>query len=223
MDVPIISPAVKDFAELRARMVREQLAARGIRDASVLEAMGRVERHRFVPAELASQAYDDNPLPIGEGQTISQPYIVAFMTEAVHPHPAMRALEIGTGSGYQAAILGELVSEVDTVEILPGAAGRAAALLAELGYGNVRVHVGDGFAGWMDRAPFDAILVAAAPSEIPPPLLAQLAPGGRLVIPIGDFSQDLVLVEKRDDGRIVREALLSVRFVPMTGEARRRG
>ena len=208
-----------EMAELRSEMVRAQLAARDIVDPEVLDAMGRVERHRFVPPELEVRAYDDRPLPIGEEQTISQPYIVAFMTQAIGPKPDMRVLEIGTGSGYQAAILGELVAEVFTIEIVEPLGERARGLLAELGYENVHVRIGDGFRGWPEEAPFDAIVVTAAPAEIPPPLLEQLAPGGRLVIPVGEAWQELILVEKAEDGTLRRSSILPVRFVPMTGEA----
>lgn len=216
----LAAPA-EDHARARERMVRIQLAGRDITDAGVLAAMGKVERHRFVPAAEQAAAYDDRPLPIGDGQTISQPYVVATMTQAVRPRKGMKVLEIGTGSGYQAAVLAELVGQVYTIEIVPALGKRAEMLLTTLGYANVHVRVGDGFKGWPEEAPFDAIVVTAAPSEIPPPLLAQLAVGGRLVIPVGETWQELVLVEKKDGGKLERTTLYPVRFVPMTGEAQR--
>jgi protein-L-isoaspartate(D-aspartate) O-methyltransferase len=209
------------LAAARARMVSDQLAARGIRDARVLDAMRSVERHRFVPEAERGEAYDDHPLPIGDGQTISQPYIVALMTELALVRPDARVLEIGTGSGYQAAVLSLLAREVWTIEIVEPLAREAADRLARLGYRNVTVRAGDGYGGWPEKAPFDAILVTAAPPEIPAPLLAQLAVGGRLVAPVGDLSQDLVVVERTLSGNRTRR-VAPVRFVPMTGEAQRR-
>lgn len=203
----------------RETMVEQQIAARGVADKGVLAAMRRVPRHRFVPEALVDAAYDDRPLPIGHRQTISQPYIVALMTELVRPEAHKRALDVGTGSGYQAAVLAELVERVDSIDIVCPLADSARALLDELGYTNVTVRCGDGFAGIPERAPFDIIVVAAAPREIPPPLLEQLAVGGRLVIPVGDVAQELVLVEKRADGTLRREVIAPVRFVPMTGRA----
>jgi protein-L-isoaspartate(D-aspartate) O-methyltransferase len=202
----------------REAMVQRQIASRGIRDERVLAALNAVPRHRFVPAVLQDEAYRDSPLPIGHGQTISQPYIVALMTELIRPQPGMRVLEIGTGSGYQAAVLAEIVSEVYTIEIVAPLGQAAAALLSDLGYDNVHTRIGDGFDGWPDEAPFDAIVVTAAPAEIPRPLLDQLAPGGRLVIPVGRGSQDLVLVTRTADG-LDRKSVIPVRFVPMTGKA----
>lgn len=199
-------------------MVEEQIRARGIRDEAVLEAMRRVPRHRFVPEDLAESAYRDHPLPIGHGQTISQPYVVAFMSEAAEVRPGDRVLEVGTGSGYQAAVLAEMGAEVFTIEILPPLAERARRALEQCGYRNVHVRVGDGFRGWPEKAPFDAIVVTAAPKEIPPPLLEQLAVGGRLVIPVGERKQHIVRVRRTPEG-LERERLLPVRFVPMTGEA----
>ena len=202
----------------RDEMVDRQIAARGVRDARVLAALRRVPRHRFVPPELASESYDDRPLPIGHRQTISQPYIVAAMSEAIRPEPDDRVLEIGTGSGYQAAVLAELVAEVYTIEIVAPLGDEARRTLEALGYRNVKVRIGDGFAGWPEAAPFDAIVVTAAPEVIPPPLLEQLAPGGRLVIPVGDAWQELRLVTKTPSG-FETETLMPVRFVPMTGRA----
>ena len=211
------------MAEQQA-MVQQQLRARDIEDPAVLAAMGKVPRHAFVPRGFRGEAYDDHPVPIGLGQTISQPYIVACMTQAIRPRPGMRVLEVGTGSGYQAAVLAEVAGPsgaVFSVEILEDLARRATATLAALGYGNVRVRAGDGWEGWVEHAPYDAILLTAAPLEIPPPLLEQLAPGGVLVAPLGEGVQDLVRVTRTADG-LRREVLLGVRFVPMTGRAQGR-
>jgi protein-L-isoaspartate(D-aspartate) O-methyltransferase len=203
----------------RKRMVEQQLSQRDIRDERVLSAMSQVERHRFVPDELVAEAYDDNPLPIGYGQTISQPYIVALMTQLVRPKSTDRVLEIGTGCGYQSAVLAELVKEVYSIEIVEPLAVQARQRLADLDYRNVHVRAGDGFQGWKEHAPFDVILVAAAPAEIPPPLLDQLAIGGRLIIPVGVGAQQLKLVEKLPNGQFRESIVADVRFVPMTGEA----
>lgn len=208
-------------AERRLAMVEDQIRARGIRSPSVLQALRVVPRHRFVPPEQRASAYEDGPVALASGQTVSQPYIVALMTELIRPQRTMKVLEVGTGSGYQAAILAECVGDVYTLEILPDLAASAAALLHELGYRNVHVRVGDGYDGWPEAAPFDAILATAAPEEIPDPLLAQLAVGGALVIPVGSGSQDLVIVT-REDSSYRREVVAPVRFVPMTGKARRR-
>lgn len=212
----------RSWAAARERMVREQVAApsRGVRDLRVLRAMRRVPRHRFVPVALREAAYEDGPLPIGFGQTISQPFVVAFMTEQLHCRPTDRVLEIGTGSGYQAAVLAEIVAKVYTIEIVEPLAQRATATLAELGYQNVHVRAGDGYAGWSEAAPFDAIIVTCAPEQIPAALIAQLKDGGRMIIPVGPSGdQQLVLLRKRG-GQIRRQAVLPVRFVPMTGRAR---
>jgi len=183
----------------------------------VLNAMARVPRHEFIPATLAAQAYANRPLPIGEGQTISQPFIVALMTELARPGPAGRVLEVGTGSGYQAAVLAELAGEVYTIEIVEPLARRAGETLRRLGYKNIQTRVGDGYKGWPERAPFDAIVVTAAPDHVPPALVEQLAPGGRLVIPVGPQSavQELLVIEKLPDGRTVETRKLPVRFVPL--------
>jgi protein-L-isoaspartate(D-aspartate) O-methyltransferase len=223
---PDLSPD-DPFSLLRSEMVRKQIEARGVEDVAVLQAMRRVPRHCFVPASLLGQAYDDHALPIGEGQTISQPYIVGLMTELLAPEPDDRVLEIGTGSGYQAAVLAELCCEVYSIEILPALGRRAATLLEELGYADVHLHIGDGYRGWPEAAPFDGILVTAAPDHVPQPLLAQLAPGGRLVIPVGEGPQWLEVHTRGPDdaaGNAVfeYEVKIAVRFVPMTGEARRR-
>ena len=217
------APSDGGFDAARRAMVDEQLAARDIRDPRVLAAMVKVPRHRFVSEELARYAYRDAPLPIGHGQTISQPYIVAFMTQALALDGHERVLEVGTGSGYQAAILGECAREVFTIEIVSELADRARRLLEDLGCANVHVRVGDGYAGWPDAGPFDAILVAAAPDHVPQPLVEQLAIGGRMVVPVGPASkgsQELVLIEKTSQG-ILQSSLLPVQFVPMTGQATR--
>ncbi len=203
----------------RREMVEGQLRERGIRSQAVLIAMGKVPRHRFVPWYLRELAYRDDPLPIGKGQTISQPYIVALMTELIEPKKEMRVLEIGTGSGYQAAVLAECVGEVDTIEIVPELGRAAASLLRELGYSSVHARIGDGYEGWPERAPFDAIVLTAAPPEhIPGPLLDQLKIGGRLVAPVGRGDQDLVRITRTEKG-FTREVIVPVRFVPMTGKA----
>ncbi|MBW2493571.1 MAG: protein-L-isoaspartate(D-aspartate) O-methyltransferase [Deltaproteobacteria bacterium] len=201
-------------------MVRRQIAARDVRNPQVLDAMRAVPRHRFVPPASRDRAYLDRPLPIGYGQTISQPYIVAAMTELLHPESTDRVLEIGTGSGYQAAVVSRLVAKVYTIEIVPELAESAAKTLAELGYANIEVTAGDGYRGIPKQAPFDGILVTAAPEEIPAPLIEQLAVGGRMVIPVGDFYQQLTVVEKTEKG-ISKRTVFPVRFVPMTGEATR--
>jgi protein-L-isoaspartate(D-aspartate) O-methyltransferase len=200
-------------------MVQSQLADRDIRDARVLAAMAKVPRHEFVPESLRDQAYEDRPLPIGHAQTISQPYIVAFMTERLTPAPTERVLEIGTGSGYQAAVLAELVSEVYSIEILEPLHQQARATLERLGYRNVHLKCGDGYRGWNEHAPFDAIIVTCAPDHVPKPLTDQLKEGGRMIVPVGESNnQELVLLEKHE-GNLRRTAVLPVRFVPMTGEA----
>jgi protein-L-isoaspartate(D-aspartate) O-methyltransferase len=200
------------------RMVREQIEQRGVSDPRVLAAMRTVPRDEFVPEVSRDQAWDDTALPIGHGQTISQPFIVAFMTEALAPEPHHRVLEIGTGCGYQAAVLSLLVQEVFTIEIVPGLAGEAAQRLARLGFENIHVRCGDGHRGWPEHAPFDAIIVACAPEEIPAALVEQLAEGGRMIIPVGGAgAQELVLLEKHD-GMLSRQRVMQVRFVPMTGE-----
>jgi protein-L-isoaspartate(D-aspartate) O-methyltransferase len=207
------------LAAKRKAMVSSQIEARGIRDPLVLKAMSEVPRHLFVPAGLVDAAYEDNPLPIGEGQTISQPYIVALMTGSLKLKGGEKVLEVGTGSGYQAAVLGRIAGSVFTIEIHPGLARRAAETLKRLGFANVRVRPGDGFFGWPEEAPFDAIVVTAAAPKVPPPLFAQLAEGGRLVLPLGAAAavQRLTVVTKRN-GQPWVESTLDVRFVPMTGE-----
>lgn len=205
----------QDYSALRQAMVEKQLKARGIKSELVLAAMRNVERHRFVPKNISSQAYDDTPLPIGEGQTISQPYIVAFMTEALNVKPTDKVLEIGTGSGYQAAILAQLCMEVYTIELEPALGKRADSLLKQLNYSNVFVRIGDGYRGWPEAAPFDAIMVTCSPSHIPKPLEEQLKEGGRMIIPVGEQSvQELVLVTK-ENGKLKKQHRLPVLFVPM--------
>jgi protein-L-isoaspartate(D-aspartate) O-methyltransferase len=207
------------FARARQEMVASQIAARGIRDPRTLAAMRKVPRHRFVPTASMSQAYEDYPLPIGFAQTISQPYIVAFMTEALGLQGGETVLEGGTGSGYQAAVLAEIAARVHTIEIVAPLAEAAGALLKRLDYANVEVRAGDGYLGWPQAAPFDAIMVTAAAPRIPEPLKEQLKDGGRLVLPVGDDWQELVVVTRRG-GRFEEKRVLPVRFVPMTGKVR---
>jgi protein-L-isoaspartate(D-aspartate) O-methyltransferase len=206
------------LAAERESMVTTQIERRGVKNPRVLAAMRSVPRHLFTPPERRGEAYGDFPLPIGEGQTISQPYIVALMTELLELKPDSRVLEIGTGSGYQAAVLSKLAAEVYSIEIVESLAESSGKLLAELGYDNVEIKCGDGFFGWPDKAPFDGIIVTAAPEKAPQPLLDQLADGGLLVIPEGKFLQELVVYEKRME-KMNRREVLSVRFVPMTGRA----
>jgi len=207
------------FARAREEMVATQIASRGVRDPLTLAAMRKVARHLFVPPALAGQAYEDHPLPIGHGQTISQPYIVAFMTEALGLKGGEKVLEVGTGSGYQAAVLAEIASRVYTIEIVEPLAREAAALLEKLGLANVEVRAGDGYLGWPEAAPFDAIVVTAAAPRVPEPLKQQLKVGGRIILPVGDEWQELVVVTRRDD-RFEERQVLPVRFVPMTGKVR---
>lgn len=205
-----------DFRSMRENMVVRQIMARGVEDPAVLEAMQKVPRHLFVPASMKSLAYTDSPLLIGHGQTISQPYIVAYMTEQLGLKKSDKVLEIGTGSGYQAAVLAEISDSVYTIEIVEQLADRAAELLQELGY-RIHCRAGDGYLGWPEAAPFDAIIITAAPPEIPEPLIRQLAPGGRMIVPVGVGYQELVLVVKDAKGKIQKKRLIPVRFVPMTG------
>jgi len=203
--------------KMREKMVETQIKARGVKEPHVVSAMLKVDRHLFVPKELQNSAYTDQPLPIGEGQTISQPYIVALMTELLELKGGEKVLEIGTGSGYQAAILAELVKEVYTIEIIEALATSAKKLLLQLGYQNITVKAGDGYLGWPEVSPFDAIIVTAAPDHIPKPLLEQLKEGGRMVVPVGTYSQVLKKIVKRS-GRIETSDIVPVVFVPMTGE-----
>jgi protein-L-isoaspartate(D-aspartate) O-methyltransferase len=207
----------EQFEEQRRRMVERQIRARGITDRAVLEAMLKVPRHRFVPAENAQLAYQDHPLPIGKEQTISQPYIVAYMSEAVEITKNEKVLEIGTGSGYQAAILGELAREVYTIEIIPELAERARRTLSELGYKNVHVKTGNGYEGWAEHAPYDGIVVTAAPDEVPKALVDQLAISGKMVIPVGVLDQEMMIITRTPQG-VIEKRTIPVRFVPMTGK-----
>jgi protein-L-isoaspartate(D-aspartate) O-methyltransferase len=219
---PSALPSAEDpYADLRLAMVSQQIEARGVKDANVLQVMRSVPRHRFVPADKIAAAYEDHPLPIGYGQTISQPYIVALMTEALKIKPGDRVLEIGTGSGYQAAILAELGAEVYSVEILPELAQQAAERLRSLGYDNLQVRNADGYLGWQEHAPYDAIIVTAAPDHLPQPLVSQLGDGGRMIVPIGPQGavQTLWLFEK-SGGDLQASNLGEVLFVPLTGSGR---
>ena len=206
-----------NFDRLRKLMIKNQLQSRGIRDDAVLEVMRSVERHNFVPENYRDRAYSDGPLPIGHGQTISQPYIVAFMTEQLQVSSQHKVLEIGTGSGYQAAILGELAKHVFTIEIIPELAEGAKNILNHLSYKNITVRAGDGYKGWPEEAPFERIMVTAAPTEVPQTLVDQLAPGGRMILPVGAqfLVQYLWVIEKDDQGTVTKEKILPVRFVPM--------
>ena len=207
------------YDRARGRMVADQIAAREVRDPRTLQAMRKVPRHLFVPAASASQAYEDYPLPIGHGQTISQPYIVAFMTEALGLKGGETVLEVGTGSGYQSAVLSEIAARVYTIEIVAALAEEARARLARLGYATVEVRAGDGYLGWPEKGPFDAIMVTAAAPRIPEPLKEQLRDGGRLILPVGDESQELIVVTRRG-AAFEERRVLPVRFVPMTGKVR---
>lgn len=210
-----------DYASERAQMVSRQIAGRDVRDERVLAAMRKVPRHEFVPDSEKRSAYLDTPLPIGEGQTISQPYIVALMTELARPAGDHRVLEVGTGSGYQAAVLAELVDHVYSIEIESSLARRASEVLQRLGYKNVTVRAGDGYAGWVEQAPFDIIVITAAPDHVPEPLIAQLKPGGRMVVPVGPIAatQQLRVLEKHANGKVTSTAVAPVRFVPLRRRA----
>jgi protein-L-isoaspartate(D-aspartate) O-methyltransferase len=221
---PLLAAPGDFFLAKRLLMVEQDIRGRGVADRRVLAVMEKVPRHLFVDARQRDRAYADHPLPIGEGQTISQPYVVALMTEALRLNPSDRVLEIGTGSGYQAAVLAGLVQEVYSIEIRKGLAEQAAARLSELGYGNVRVKYGDGYFGWEEHAPFDAIIITAAANHIPPPLVRQLREGGRLILPLGStvFYQTLTLVTKKPGGELAVEQMGPVNFVPMTGETQKK-
>jgi len=210
------------WAGARRAMVEQQIRERGVRQPAVLDAMETVPRHLFIPPEHRDQAYSDAPLPIGRGQTISQPYIVALMTELLDLDKGDKVLEIGTGSGYHAAVLSRVAGEVYTIEILDDLARQAKSTLEQLGYGNVHVRNGDGYKGWPEAAPFDAIILTAAPQKIPQPLLDQLKVGGRMVVPVGSFVQDLLLITKTAHG-YEKRTVAPVRFVPMTGEVQKPG
>ena len=205
---------IDQFEIERQEMVEYQIRARGIQDERVLAAMSKVPRHKFVESPWKDFAYRDRPLPIGHKQTISQPYIVAYMSETAEISPDAKVLEIGTGCGYQAAILGEIAKEVYSIEIIPELASRARHILAQLGYENIEVKTGDGYQGWAEHAPYDAIIVTAAPEKIPQPLIEQLAANGKMVIPVGGWYQDIMVLTKTED-RIIKEKTIPVRFVPM--------
>jgi protein-L-isoaspartate(D-aspartate) O-methyltransferase len=209
-----ITCAQADWEAMREQMVNAQIRARDVRHPAVLQAMMRVPRHRFVPDAMRPYAYEDRPLPIGNGQTISQPYIVAYMTEVLQLEPAHRVLEIGTGSGYQAAVLAEIAKQVYSIEIVPELADRARRALAETGYRNVDVRTGDGYVGWPEHAPFDRIIATAAPPDIPKPLVDQLAVGGIMVVPVGTGYQEIVIISKTAQG-VTQKRTIEVRFVPM--------
>lgn len=222
--VHIFSPvqearAQNDHQQKREQMVEKQIRARGITDPDILDAFLQVERHWFVPEELKEMAYNDSPLPIGEGQTISQPYVVAFMTQHLQIKPSQKVLEIGTGSGYQTAILAELKAEVYSIEIIENLALKAEEILNSIGYTNIHLNIGDGYQGWAEFAPYDAIIVTCAPSKIPEPLIEQLSDNGKMIIPVGERGsvQELILLEKKK-GRIKQKGILPVRFVPMINE-----
>ena len=202
----------------REQMVEEQIQRRGITNDNVIAAMKSVQRHLFVPQDLVDRAYEDNPLPIGLNQTISQPFVVAYMTEMAALTEEAKVLEIGTGSGYQTAVLAEIASEVFSIEILPELAISSRNLLDDLGYRNLTIKSGDGYQGWPEETPFDAIIVTAAPNHVPPALIEQLAVGGKLVIPVGQIQQEMTIITKTDNGTSTVQTL-PVRFVPMTGEA----
>ena len=216
---PLGSAAGDEFAAARERLVRERVQPAGVSDSRVLDAIRNTPRHEFIPRRLWDRAYFDMALPIGDAQTISSPFTVASMTEAIDPQPTDKVLEIGTGSGYQAAVLSPLVAEVYTIEIVEPLGQQATKRLAHLGYENVDVRIGDGYYGWPEAAPFDVIIVTAVAGHIPPPLLKQLKPGGRMVLPVGTrfTTQQLVLVHKRADGRVTTRQMLPVAFVPLTG------
>jgi protein-L-isoaspartate(D-aspartate) O-methyltransferase len=215
---PANVPAL-DFAAERERMVRQQVAMRGVNETRLLAAMRKVPRHQFVPEAVRHLAYTDQPLPIGYDQTISQPFIVAFMTEKLQLRPTDRVLEIGTGSGYQAAILAELAREVYTIEIVAPLGERAQGTLQRLGYKNVHVKIGDGYQGWPEEAPFEAVIVTCAPEHVPRPLIDQTREGGRVIIPVGAAGSQLLYLLEKKAGRLQQRAVLPVRFVPMTGSA----
>ncbi|MEN8119196.1 MAG: protein-L-isoaspartate(D-aspartate) O-methyltransferase [Bacteroidota bacterium] len=208
----------QDYIKLREKMVENQIKRRGVSDEKVLAAMNAVERHLFVPKEYVNNAYEDSPLPIGEGQTISQPYIVAFMTEILNLDKTKKVLEIGTGSGYQAAVLSEVAGKVYSIELIESLGKHAKALLKKLAYNNVEVKIGDGYQGWKEHAPYDAIIVTCSPTHVPEKLKEQLAEGGLMIIPVGPrYAQELVLLKKKN-GKIKQTEVIAVRFVPMKDE-----
>ena len=220
----IFAQNYKDYDELREAMVKTQIESRGVKDEDILSVMQDVPRHLFIDESLWPKAYSDGPLPIGHGQTISQPYIVAFMTELLRPDTHHMVLEIGTGSGYQAAVLAKLVHHVYTIEIVPELGRNAKMVLKRLSYDNISVRVGDGYKGWPEEEPFDRIIVTAAPEKVPEALIDQLKPGGRMVLPVGPrwWGQDLLVIEKDERGKVVRKNTIPVRFVPMIRQEERK-
>ena len=220
----IFAQNYKDYEELRKAMVKTQIESHGVKDEDILSVMQNVPRHLFIDESLWPKAYSDGPLPIGHGQTISQPYIVAFMTELLRPDSHHMVLEIGTGSGYQAAVLAKLVHHVYTIEIVPELGHDAKTALKRLGYDNISVRVGDGYKGWPEEKPFDRIIVTAAPEKVPEALIDQLKPGGRMVLPVGPrwWGQDLLVIEKDERGKVVRKNTIPVRFVPMVRQEERK-
>ncbi len=212
-------PDSPNWKELRIQMVEKQIESRGVKDPAVLRAMRVVKRHELVPEPYRKRAYDDTPLPIGEKQTISQPYIVGLMSELLELNSGEKVLEIGTGSGYQAAVLAEMGMAVYTMEIIESLALRAQADLNKMGYSGIQARFGDGYQGWIEAAPFDAIIITAAPPQLPKPLISQVKTGGRIVVPVGRGTQDLIVYTKKADGSVRQKTIIPVRFVPMTGEA----
>lgn len=220
MNPPGLSEGIDEdrYIERRWDMVENQIVLRGIKDARVLKAMLKVKRHLFVPKEYLDSAYSDKPIPIEKEQTVSQPYMVALMTELLNPSPGKKILEIGTGSGYQSAILAETGCDLYTIEIIEDTAANARKTLEKLGYSNIKYRIGDGYRGWEENAPFEGIIVTAAPADIPEKLIEQLSQGGRMIIPVGDLSQELLLIENTNEG-VKRKKITAVRFVPMTGQS----
>ena len=220
MNPPGLSEGIDEdrYIERRWDMVENQIVSRGINDARVIKAMLKVKRHLFVPKEYLDSAYSDKPIPIEKEQTVSQPYMVALMTELLNPSPGKKILEIGTGSGYQSAILAETGCDLYTIEIIEDIAANARKTLEKLGYSNIKYRIGDGYKGWEKNAPFEGIIVTAAPADIPDKLIEQLSQGGRMIIPVGDLSQELLLIENTNEG-VKRKKITAVRFVPMTGQS----
>ncbi len=220
MNPPGLSEGIDEdrYIERRWDMVENQIVSRGIQDARVIKAMLKVKRHLFVPKEYLDSAYSDKPIPIEKEQTVSQPYMVALMTELLNSSPGKKILEIGTGSGYQSAILAETGCDLYTIEIIEDTADNARKTLEKLGYSNIKYRIGDGYRGWEENAPFEGIIVTAAPADIPDKLIEQLSQGGRMIIPVGDLSQELLLIENTNEG-VKRKKITAVRFVPMTGQS----